>query len=152
VLNVQALFGVTAVRERMQIDVVVRLVEWAEENEHDRLGLEERHHVILGTPIRELSVPVRPGRDMGTILEIAARNELLRRAGVVSSQEFLARLESQLVSGPAIESDRKPPEPASSATSLARFAQSEGRSNESSAWIPAVRPITREEPDEGDKK
>lgn len=149
VLNVQALFGVTAVRERMQIDVVVRLVEWDDAHEHDRLGLEERHHVILGTPIRELSVPVRPGRDMGTILEIAARNELLRRAGVVSSKEFLERLESQLVTRAALETAPRPvPDDASSATSLARFAQSEGRSNESSAWIPAVRPIVREDPED----
>jgi HPr kinase/phosphorylase len=148
VLNVQALFGVTSVRERKQIDLVVRLLDWNENEEYDRLGLEERHHVILGTPIRELTVPVRPGRDMGTILEIAARNELLRRAGVVSSQEFLNRLEAQLVTRAAIEAPnaaKHVPDPGSSATSLARFAQAEGRSNESSAWIPAVRPIARED-------
>ncbi|MEO7111549.1 MAG: HPr(Ser) kinase/phosphatase [Polyangiaceae bacterium] len=147
VLNVQSLFGVTAVRERKQIDLVVRLLDWTENEEYDRLGLEERHHIILGTPIRELTVPVRPGRDMGTILEIAARNELLRRAGVVSSQEFLSRLEAQLVTRAAIEVPvpKHAPDPGSSATSLARFAQAEGRSNESSAWIPAVRPIARED-------
>jgi HPr kinase/phosphorylase len=155
VLNVQALFGVTSVRERKQIDLVVRLLDWNENEEYDRLGLEERHHVILGTPIRELTVPVRPGRDMGTILEIAARNELLRRAGVVSSQEFLNRIEAQLITRAAIEMPTTPkhvPDPGSSATSLARFAQAEGRSNESSAWIPAVRPIAREdEKEDGDK-
>jgi HPr kinase/phosphorylase len=148
VLNVQALFGVTSVRERKQIDLVVRLLDWDENAEYDRLGLEERHHVILGTPVRELTVPVRPGRDMGTILEIAARNELLRRAGVVSSQEFLSRLEAQLVTRAAIEQPPVPkhvPDAGSSATALGRFAQSEGRSNESSAWIPAVRPIARED-------
>ncbi len=151
----QALFGVTSVRERKQIDLVVRLLDWNENEEYDRLGLEERHHVILGTPIRELTVPVRPGRDMGTILEIAARNELLRRAGVVSSQEFLNRIEAQLVTRAAIEAPNAPkPVPAagSSASSLARFAQAEGRSNESSAWIPAVRPIARDdEKEDGDK-
>jgi len=149
VLNVQALFGVTSVRERKQIDLVVRLLEWDQNEEYDRLGLEDRHHVILGTPIRELTVPVRPGRDMGTILEIAARNELLRRAGVVSSQEFLGRLEQQLITRAAIESlpitPKHVPDPGSSASSLARFAQIEGRSNESSAWIPAVRPIAHDQ-------
>ncbi|HWL87588.1 MAG TPA: HPr(Ser) kinase/phosphatase, partial [Polyangiaceae bacterium] len=97
VLNVQALFGVTSVRERKRIDVVVRLADWDERVEYDRLGLEEKFFPILGTPIRELTVPVRPGRDMGSILEIAARNELLRRAGTDSSREFKDRLEQQLV-------------------------------------------------------
>ncbi len=81
VLDLRELFGITAVRERKRIDVVVRLCEWNEEEEFDRLGVEERFHAILGTPIRELRVPVRPGRDMGSIIEMAARNELLRRDG-----------------------------------------------------------------------
>jgi HPr kinase/phosphorylase len=97
VLNIKDLFGVTSVRERKRIDVVVRLVEWSDSEEYDRLGIEERHYTILATPIRMLTVPVRPGRDMGSILEIAARNELLRRAGKNTAQEFLARLEGRLV-------------------------------------------------------
>jgi HPr kinase/phosphorylase len=97
VLNIKDLFGVTSVRERKRIDVVVRLVEWSDSEEYDRLGIEERHYTILATPIRMLTVPVRPGRDMGSILEIAARNELLRRAGKNTAQEFLSRLEGRLV-------------------------------------------------------
>src|SRR5262249_18240035 len=97
VLNIQELFGVTSVRERKRIDVVVRLEDWDEKAEYDRLGVEDKWHTILGTPIRLLVVPVRPGRDMGSILEIAARNELLRRAGRSAPLEFLARLEGQLV-------------------------------------------------------
>ena len=97
VLNIKDLFGVTSVRERKRIDVVVRLAEWDDKEEYDRLGVEERHHTILATPIRMLTVPVRPGRDMGSILEIAARNELLRRAGKNTAKDFLARLEGRLV-------------------------------------------------------
>ncbi|MCK6588847.1 MAG: HPr(Ser) kinase/phosphatase [Polyangiaceae bacterium] len=62
ILNIKDLFGVTAIRERKRIDVVVRLVEWSKDTEYDRLGLEDRYHVILGTKIRELVIPVRPAR------------------------------------------------------------------------------------------
>jgi HPr kinase/phosphorylase len=163
VLNIKDLFGVTSVRERKRIDVVVKLVEWNDKEEYDRLGLEEAFHTILGTPIRMLTVPVRPGRDMGSILEIAARNELLRRAGSHTAKEFLSRLENQLVTSVAMDDQ---PEsvagPVSSGRSLPDLAPSAPRlprpisptpdrpswgqiadhqpSNESSAWIPAVRP------------
>lgn len=145
VLNVKALFGVTSVRERKRIDIVVRLAEWEDHGEYDRLGVEEKFNVILGTAIRELTVPVRPGRDMGTILEIAARNELLRRAGTNSSLEFMGRLEQQLVTRAAIDESAKraqiadlqaPPTPRTQDDSSGELQ----RSNESSAWIPAVRP------------
>src|SRR6185295_18355132 len=107
VLNIKALFGVTSVRERKRIDVVVRLTEWDEHAEYDRLGLDEKFFEILGSPIRELTVPVRPGRDMGAILEIAARNELLRKAGTNSPLEFMDRLEQQLVTHVAVEGEHE---------------------------------------------
>ena len=81
ILNIKDLFGVTSIRERKRIDVVVKLVEWSADAEYDRLGVDDHFHEILGVSIRELVIPVRPGRDMGSILEIAARNELLRDAG-----------------------------------------------------------------------
>ncbi|HQY64451.1 MAG: HPr(Ser) kinase/phosphatase [Myxococcales bacterium] len=92
ILNVKDMFGVTAVRARKRIDVVVRLEEWSEQRDYDRLGVDDAHHEILATPIRLLTVPVRPGREMGTILEMAARDELLRRAGTFSARTFLERL------------------------------------------------------------
>lgn len=67
VLNVKALFGVTSVEDRKSIDIIVRLVEWDDAAQYDRLGVEDTFHTILDTPIRELTVPVRPGRDMGSI-------------------------------------------------------------------------------------
>lgn len=94
VLDIQELFGVTSVRERKRIDVVVRLVEWSSDTEYDRLGLEDRQATILGVPIRELTVPVRPGRDMGSILEVAARGELLRQAGHHPGRALVDRLET----------------------------------------------------------
>jgi HPr kinase/phosphorylase len=98
VLNIKDLFGVTAVRERKRIDIVVKLVEWSADQQFDRMGIDDRFHQILGVSIRELVIPVRPGRNMGSILEIAARNQLLRDAGHHGAREFFQRLEGALLS------------------------------------------------------
>ena len=98
ILNVKDLFGVTSIRERKRIDVVVKLVEWSKDTEYDRLGLDDRYHTILGVKIRELMIPVRPGRDMASILEVAARNELLKNAGHHAAREFFGNLEGSLLS------------------------------------------------------
>lgn len=170
VLNIKDLFGVTSVNERKRIDVVVRLTEWNEKDEYDRLGVGDQTHVILGQPIRMLTVPVRPGRDMGSILEIAARNELLRRAGKDSARSFIERVEASLqqrglgrpiepesMASPvddliAVRRAPSPPpdprrEPARDPGRHAWVATSPSSSNatESSAWIPAVRPKKEEE-------
>jgi HPr kinase/phosphorylase len=148
VLDLRELFGITAVRERKRIDLVVRLCEWNDKEEFDRLGIDERFHSILGTPIRELQVPVRPGRDMGSIIEMAARNELLRRDGRHTASEFLERIESNLVTRPAIE--REPESLAAPTVAATSEPGGKGASwstlmpsasgTESSAWIPAMRP------------
>ena len=95
--EIKDLFGVTAIRERKRIDVVVRLVEEPSRAlEADRLGLEERFHDILAVSIPELVVPVRPGRDMASILEVAARNELLKNAGHHAARELFGVIEKQI--------------------------------------------------------
>lgn len=102
VLNVKDLLGVTSTRERKRIDLVVRLLEWtADAGDVDRMGVDDRHHEVLGVKIRELRVPIRPGRSMASILEVAARNELVRAAGVHSSRDFFARLNRTLVGASA---------------------------------------------------
>jgi HPr kinase/phosphorylase len=144
VLDLRELFGIAAVRDRKRVNLVVQLCEWTESEEFDRLGLEDRFHTILGTPIRELRVPVRPGRDMGTIIEMAARNELLRRDGRHTAKEFLGRIESQMGAQPP-----RPIEAVSAEAQQRRLTWSSMTPNasasESSAWIPAVRPKTKEE-------
>lgn len=108
VLNIKDLFGVTAVRERKRIDMIVQLDEWNEKKEYDRLGVDDRFFDILNTPVRLVTVPVRPGRDMGAMLEMAARNELLRRAGKHSARELLARLEENVGLAPQVAIDDQP--------------------------------------------
>ncbi len=97
ILNIKDLFGVTAIRERKRIDVVVRLVEESSaETELDRLGLDDRFHAVLGVSIPELVIPVRPGRDMASILEVAARNELLKNAGHHAARELFGAIERKV--------------------------------------------------------
>jgi HPr kinase/phosphorylase len=118
VLNIKDLFGVTAVRERKRIDMVVQLDEWDEAKEYDRLGVDDTYQTVLGTPIRLVTVPVRPGRDMGAMLEMAARNELLRRAGRHSARELMSRLEENAGLTPEIAVEDSPESVISAPVSL----------------------------------
>ncbi|MFO0566832.1 MAG: HPr(Ser) kinase/phosphatase [Polyangiaceae bacterium] len=96
ILNIKDLYGVTAVRERKRIDLVVHLDSaQGEQAAYERLGVEDHHREVLGVPIREVTVPVRPGRNMSSIIEIAARDELLRQAGHHPAREFIERVDSE---------------------------------------------------------
>jgi HPr kinase/phosphorylase len=106
ILNVKDLYGVTAIRERKRIDLVVQLEMWQSDAPYDRIGLDDRFREVLGVPIREVCLPVRPGRDMSSIIEIAARNELLRQAGHHPAREFVDRIDQRLVA--ADERPRRP--------------------------------------------
>lgn len=92
IINIKDLFGIAAVREAKKIELVIELVEWDEEDEYDRLGLDDRRYDILETWVPLLKVPVRPGRNIATVIEVAARNQLLKLQGVHSAREFQERL------------------------------------------------------------
>jgi HPr kinase/phosphorylase len=96
IINIKHLFGVAAIRERKKIDVAVELLEWEDGKEYDRLGLEEQKYSILGLEIPFLKIPVRPGRNITTIVEVAARNQLLKEMGYHSALEFQDRLEERM--------------------------------------------------------
>jgi HPr kinase/phosphorylase len=97
ILNIKDLFGVTAIRERKRVDLVVELQLWQPDAPYDRIGLEDRYREVLGVSVREVVLPVRPGRNMSSIIEIAARNELLRLAGHHPAREFVKNLEQGLL-------------------------------------------------------
>ena len=96
IINIKHLFGVAAVRERKKIDLAVELVEWEEGREYDRLGLEDQTHSILGIGIPMMRIPVCPGRNITTIVEVAARNQLLKEMGYHSAREFQDQLEKRM--------------------------------------------------------
>jgi HPr kinase/phosphorylase len=88
IINIEDLFGVAAIRDRKVIDIVVELTEWNPKEEYDRLGIEEQTHSILDVRVPYLKIPVRPGRNVTVIIEVAARNHLLKQRGHFSAQEF----------------------------------------------------------------
>ena len=98
VLNVKDLFGIAAVRERKRIELVAELVEWREDQEYDRLGVSDRNYPILDVEVPLITVPVRPGRSISSIIEVAARNQLLKFEGHHSAREFEERLNRVLAS------------------------------------------------------
>jgi HPr kinase/phosphorylase len=100
IINIKDLFGVAAIRERKKIEIVLELVEWDPNVEYDRLGVEERKFRILDVEIPMLIVPVRPGRNMTTIVEVAARNHLLKLQGHHSAREFQERLNRAIALAP----------------------------------------------------
>ncbi|HNW92778.1 MAG TPA: HPr(Ser) kinase/phosphatase [bacterium] len=92
IINVRSLFGLAAVRDSVRIDMVVRLEDWREGVEYDRLGLDEQSETILGVALPRFLVPVRPGRNLAIIIEVAARNLRARQMGVHSAREFNEQL------------------------------------------------------------
>jgi HPr kinase/phosphorylase len=99
IINIKDLFGVSAVREQKKIELVIELQEWDPHQEYDRLGVEDKHLQIVGVDIPLSVVPVRPGRNMATIIEVAARNQLLKLQGHHSAREFAERLNRAIAQG-----------------------------------------------------
>ncbi len=96
IINVKHLFGVAAIRERKKIDLTIELLEWEDGANYDRLGLDEQVYELLELKIPLLKVPVCPGRNISSIIEVAARNQLLKEMGYNSAREFQDRLETRM--------------------------------------------------------
>lgn len=92
IVDVRRLFGMGAIKETERIDLVIQLESWVEGKMYDRLGMEEEHVNILGLEIPSVTVPVRPGRNLAIILEIAAMNNRQKRMGYNTAQEFNRKL------------------------------------------------------------
>lgn len=104
ILNIKHLFGVAAIRERKKIDMVIELVPWEDGTEYDRLGVEEQTYEIHGVELPFMRIPVGPGRNAGTIVEVAARNQLLKEMGYHSAREFQDLLEKRMAEAARLHS------------------------------------------------
>lgn len=92
IINVQTLFGVGSVKERKKIELIITLEQWNAEKEYERLGIESEYKTILGTKIPHITIPVRPGRDIISLVEVAALNYRLKKLGVNPALELNNRL------------------------------------------------------------
>jgi HPr kinase/phosphorylase len=88
IINISHLFGVGAIRDKKQIQMVVKLEEWDSSKTYDRIGAEENYTEILGVQVPHLIIPVKPGRNIPIIIETAAMNERLKKMGYYSAREF----------------------------------------------------------------
>jgi HPr kinase/phosphorylase len=95
IIDVKELYGVAAVLATAEIELVVQLEEWKNGAHYDRLGLEEHYRKMLDIPVTDLRVPVSPGRNIAVILEVAARNHLLKKQGYHTARELNRRLLQQ---------------------------------------------------------
>jgi len=98
-IDVRELFGIAAVRASKRVELVVQLERWEPGREYERLGLDESFHDILGLRIPLVRMPVAPGRALATLVEVAARTQLLRLRGHNAARALAARLEAQLRTG-----------------------------------------------------
>ena len=96
-INIQDLFGVAATRSSKRVELVVQLERWEPGREYERLGLDDAHYEILGLQVPLLRMPVAPGRNLSILVEVAARNQILRTRGHHAARKLAARLERQLL-------------------------------------------------------
>ena len=91
-IDVKAVFGVGRVRNSKRVSLVIELEEWRKDSKYDRTGLEEEYVNILGVNIPYLCIPVRPGRNLAIILEVAALNHRLKELGVNPAEQLNERI------------------------------------------------------------
>ncbi len=97
-LDIKSLYGIGAVKPTKTIDIVAHLENWDERKYYDRLGLDEEYIEILGIKLPKITVPVKPGRNIAVILEIAARNQRQKVMGYNAAIEFNQKLLKELSS------------------------------------------------------
>lgn len=92
IINVAAMFGVRCIRKEMRVDLVLTLKSWNDVPDVDRLGIEQEYVKILGIDIPHMVIPVRPGRDLARLIEVAAFQAKLKATGYNPAKELNERL------------------------------------------------------------
>ena len=93
VIDVKTMFGVSAVRDTTNIDLVIRLEDWDKDKDYDRFGMEDKHVEYLGVKVVCHDIPIRPGRNLAVILEAAAVNHRQKQMGYNASRELYNRVQ-----------------------------------------------------------
>ena len=95
-INVQDLFGVASTRTSKRVELVVQLERWEPGHEYDRLGVDDRRYEVLSVKIPMIRMPVAPGRNVAILVEVAARNQLLRSRGHNAARRLVEQLDQRL--------------------------------------------------------
>jgi HPr kinase/phosphorylase len=98
IINVAAMFGVKSIRKEKNLDLVITLKAWNEVEDVDRIGIEQAFVKILGVNIPHITIPVRPGRDLARLIEVAAFQTKLKMSGQNAAQELDDRLIARMAS------------------------------------------------------
>ncbi|MBP1947947.1 HPr(Ser) kinase/phosphatase [Virgibacillus litoralis] len=96
IINVMTLFGAGSVRSFKKISLIINLELWDQQKQYDRLGLDEETMKIMDVHLPKATIPVRPGRNLAVIIEVAAMNFRLKRMGVNAAEEFSDRLTTMI--------------------------------------------------------
>ncbi len=96
ILDVKSIFGAGAVRDAKRVGLVIELEQWDETREYDRLGIDEETHTILGVTLPKRTIPVRPGRNLAIIIEVAALNQRLKEMGTHTARELDDKLIAEM--------------------------------------------------------
>lgn len=97
-INIRDLFGVASTRTSKRVELVVQLDRWDPDREYDRLGLDDAVYDLIGLKVPLIRMPVAPGRNLAILVEVAARNQLLRMRGINAARELVKRLDASLLS------------------------------------------------------
>jgi HPr kinase/phosphorylase len=92
IINIANLYGIVCVREKMNLDIIVKLEVWDDNHFYDRVGIEDRTIDILGIKLPFHLLPVKPGRDVVLLIETIALNHRLKKMGYHSAKEFSRKL------------------------------------------------------------
>ena len=92
IINVAAVFGIGSIRIEKRLDLVVTLKEWQDLEAVDRIGLDQEFYEILGLQVPHVTIPVRPGRDIARLIEVAAMDQKLKGLGQNSAVQFNTKL------------------------------------------------------------
>ena len=95
-IDVQQLFGMSAVKLETQIDLVVHLERWRDDKFYDRFGLDEETVDILGMDVPILTIPVQPGRNLAVIVEVAAMNNRHKKYGYNAAEKLAEEIERRV--------------------------------------------------------
>ena len=104
-INVRDMFGVASTRRSKRVELVVQLERWDPDKHYERLGLDDHRYAVIGVAVPLVGMPVAPGRNLAILVEVAARNQLLRARGQHAARALVERADRSLLGPQAAQAD-----------------------------------------------